>query len=93
MKHCAHTNYADDHLNLFGRNFERSKTSNHRNQCLRDDNFIIILSFPAAAPGVPCPDCDELLICVSGRECPDEHTCMIRSYLNYNFTVHCSFVR
>lgn len=25
MKHCAHTNYADDHLNLFGRNFERSK--------------------------------------------------------------------
>lgn len=69
-----------------------SKTSNHRNQCLCNDNLIIIF-FPAAAPGVPCPDCDELLNCVWGRQCLDEHTCMTRSYPNYNFKVHCSVVR
>lgn len=92
MKHCAHTKYAADHLNLLWRNFVSSKTSNHRNQCLCNDNLIINF-FPAAAPGVPCPDCDELLNCVWGRQCPDEHTCMTRSYPNYNFKVHCSVVR
>ncbi|XP_078318954.1 uncharacterized protein LOC111119491 [Crassostrea virginica] len=46
---------------------------------------------PTAAPsGVPCPICDENLTCVWGRVCPDSQTCMIRSYQNYKFSVHCS---
>nr|XP_022315405.1 uncharacterized protein LOC111119492 isoform X1 [Crassostrea virginica] len=46
---------------------------------------------PTAAPsGAACPTCDESLNCVWGRVCPDSQTCMIRSYPNYKFSVHCS---
>ncbi|XP_078318956.1 hemicentin-1-like isoform X2 [Crassostrea virginica] len=46
---------------------------------------------PTAAPsGAACPTCDESLNCVWGRVCPEAHTCMIRSYPHYKFSVHCS---
>ena len=65
---------------------------------IRDSCFWIItmnylVYFPAAAPsGAACPTCDESLNCVWGRVCPDSQTCMIRSYPNYKFSVHCSIV-
>lgn len=95
MKHCAHTKYAPDTLNVFGRNFERSKFEDFEPPKSMSLwwQFNHLFFFPAAVPRVPCPDCDALLNCVWGRESPDKHSCMIRSYPNYNFTVHCSVVR
>ncbi|XP_062604219.1 integumentary mucin C.1-like [Saccostrea cucullata] len=42
-------------------------------------------------PAIPCPVCDEALQCNWNRTClPETQTCMIRSYVGYKFTVHCS---
>ena len=42
--------------------------------------------------GPPCPTCDENLNCQWNSVCDVSETCLIRSYANTAFTVHCSKV-
>ncbi|XP_078333125.1 SCO-spondin-like isoform X2 [Crassostrea virginica] len=60
------------------------------NYCIGDSTENITCANTSCPVGPPCPTCDENLNCQWNSVCDVSETCLIRSYANTAFTVHCS---
>ena len=56
------------------------------------DNHLIINAFFFFKVGPECPTCDVNLNCTWNSVCDVSEVCMIRSYPNTKFSVHCTKV-